>query len=61
MAATDAAAALIATPEGGGNAPEPASVDPQAGARGASRWDARGAARDLFPRNSGSDDVAPGA
>lgn len=49
MAATDAAAALIATPEGRGHAPEPALVDPQGGALDASRWDARGAARGSVP------------
>lgn len=61
MTANEAAAVLIVTSEDGGNAPEPASVDPQAGALDASRWGARGAARDLLPRNSRSDDVAPGA
>jgi hypothetical protein len=57
-AATDAATVLIVTPEDGDNVPEPASVDPQAGALDASRWGACGAARDLFPRNTLSDDVA---
>ena len=61
MTATEAAAVLIVTSEDGGNAPVPASADPQAGALDASRWDTHGTARDLFPRNSRSDDVAPGA